>query len=95
MCKILEPLGQHPQKNDLSKSATFDPIFQLLHSAMEAMAAIIIIIIIYWQKCLKSQKVAAVDLYDNSKLSLSEFLSELIIIRLYENSGAIFWVIFG
>ena len=34
LCKILEILGQHPQRNYLSKSATFDPIFQLLHSVV-------------------------------------------------------------
>ena len=34
MCKILEILGQHPQRNDMSKLTTFDPIFQLTHSAI-------------------------------------------------------------
>ena len=34
LCKILELLCQYPQRNYLSKSATFDPIFQLLHSAL-------------------------------------------------------------
>ena len=34
LCKILELLGQDPQRNYLSKSATFDPNFQLLHSAI-------------------------------------------------------------
>ena len=27
LCKLLEILGQDPQRNYLSKSATFDPIF--------------------------------------------------------------------
>ena len=34
ICKILELLGKHPEKNDLSKSATFDPSFQLSRSAL-------------------------------------------------------------
>ena len=34
MCKILEILDQNWQRNNLSKLATFDPIFQLPHSVM-------------------------------------------------------------
>ena len=34
MCKIWERLGQYPRRNNLPKLATFDPIFQLPHSAM-------------------------------------------------------------
>ena len=34
MCKILELLDRHPQRNNLSKLATFDHIFQLPHSAL-------------------------------------------------------------
>ena len=34
MCKIWELLGQYPRRNNLSKLATFDPIFQLPHSAL-------------------------------------------------------------
>ena len=34
MCKILELLDQHPQRNYLSKLATFGHIFQLPHSAL-------------------------------------------------------------
>ena len=34
MCKFLEFLDQHPQRNNLSKSATSDPILQRPHSAM-------------------------------------------------------------
>ena len=34
MCKHLEFLDQHPQRNDLSKLATFDPILQRPHSAL-------------------------------------------------------------
>ena len=33
MCKILELLDQHPQRNNLSKLATVDPIFQHPYSA--------------------------------------------------------------
>ena len=35
MCKFLEFLDQHPQRNDLSKLATFESILQRPHSAME------------------------------------------------------------
>ena len=35
MCKILEILDPHSQRNILSKLATFHPIFQLPHSALE------------------------------------------------------------
>ena len=34
VCKILELWGQHPRRNNLSKSATFQPILQRPHSAM-------------------------------------------------------------
>ena len=34
MCKFLEFLDQHPQRNNLSKLATFDPILQRPHSAV-------------------------------------------------------------
>jgi len=34
MCKILEFLDQHPQRNNLSKLAFFDPILQRPYSAM-------------------------------------------------------------
>ena len=35
MCKFLEFLDQHPQRNNLSKLATFDPILQRPHSALD------------------------------------------------------------
>ena len=34
LCKIWWILGQNPRRNNLSKLTTFDPFFQLLHSAM-------------------------------------------------------------
>ena len=34
LCKIWEILGQIPRRNNLSKLTTFDPVFQLPHSAM-------------------------------------------------------------
>ena len=34
MCKKFELLDQYPQRNNLSKLATFDPILQRPHSAM-------------------------------------------------------------
>ena len=34
VCKILELWGQHPQRNNLSKSATFKPILQRPHSVI-------------------------------------------------------------
>ena len=36
ICKHFEPLAHYPQRNNMSKLATFDPIFQLPHSAMIA-----------------------------------------------------------
>ena len=42
MCNTLELLGQYPQRNYLSKSATFDPIFQLLHSALLEITIIVV-----------------------------------------------------
>ena len=35
MCKILELYGKNPWRNNLSKLATLDSIFQLNHSAMD------------------------------------------------------------
>ena len=34
MCQILELLDQNPWRNNLSKLATFNSIFQLTHSAL-------------------------------------------------------------